>query len=114
MLVTVTGFGSIWRWRLRETFNHQQRLSETAYHNTTGVRLSGSMRQRPQIVGYARFNGHGGFDPNHPFKMINRVFECADPCMWLGQTNCCSSACWLRPTSRMVSWWWCVRKLQGS
>jgi hypothetical protein len=58
-----------------------------AYYNTTGVGVSGSVRQRPKIVGYARFNGQGGFDPNHPSRMINRVFECADPCVWQGQNK---------------------------
>jgi hypothetical protein len=87
MLVTVTGFGSVWRWRQRKAASHVQRLSESAYYNTTGVEVSGSVRQRPQIVGYARFNGQGGFDPNHPSRMINRVFECADPCVWMGQNK---------------------------
>ena len=87
MLVTVTGFGSVWRWRLRKVPGHAQHLADSAYYNTTGVEVSGSVRQRPQIVGYARFNGRGGFDPNHPSRMINRVFECADPCVWLGQNK---------------------------
>ena len=87
MLVAVTGFGSVWRWRLRKSSGHPQCLSESAYYNTTGVRVSGSVRQRPKIVGYARFNGRGGFDPNHPARMINRVFECADPCVWQGQNK---------------------------
>ena len=26
----------------------------------------------------------GGFDPNHPSRMINRVFECAEPSVWMG------------------------------
>src|SRR5271165_3169364 len=87
MLVAVTGFGSVWRWRQRKAPSPVQRLSESAYYNTTGVEVSGSVRQRPQIVGYARFNGRGGFDPNHPSRMINRVFECADPCVWMGQNK---------------------------
>ena len=28
MLVTVTGFGSVWRWRLRKAQGHPQRLAE--------------------------------------------------------------------------------------
>jgi hypothetical protein len=87
MLVTVTGFGSVWRWRLQKAPNHEQRLSEMAYYNTTGVEVSGRTKQRPQILGYARFNARGGFDPNHPSRMINRVFECSDPCVWLGQNK---------------------------
>ena len=84
MLVAVTGFGSVWRWRLGKAPGHPQRLAESAYYNTTGVEISGTVRQRPKIVGYARFNGRGGFDPNHPSRMINRVFECAAPCVWQG------------------------------
>lgn len=87
MLVSVTGFGSVWRWRLRKAQGHPQRLAETAYYNTTGVDISGRVRQRPKIVGYSRFNGAGGFDPNHPARMINRVFECGDPCVWQGQNK---------------------------
>ena len=87
MLVTVTGFGSVWRWRLRKAPGHPQCLAESAYYNTTGVEISGSIRQRSKIVGYVRFNGRGGFDPNHPSRIINRVFECADPCVWLGQNK---------------------------
>ena len=57
------------------------------YYNTTGIDIAGSIRQRPQIVGYARFNGCGGFNPNRPLQMIGRVFECAEPCVWQGQNK---------------------------
>jgi hypothetical protein len=62
----------------------RQRLS---YFNTTGVPVQGHIRTRPKIVGHARFNGVVGFDPNHPLSMINRVFECAAPCVWNGQNK---------------------------
>ena len=39
MLVTVTGFGSVWRWRLRKASGHLQRLADSAYYNTTGVKV---------------------------------------------------------------------------
>ena len=55
-----------------------------AYYNTTGVIVNGGVRQRPGFLGYARFNEVGGFNPNYPSRMINRVFECADPCVWNG------------------------------
>ena len=87
MLVTVTGFGSVWRWRLRKAPGHPQGLADSAYYNTTGVNISGSVCQRPKIIGYARFNGRGEFDPNHPSRIINRVFGCADPCVWQGQNE---------------------------
>jgi len=42
------------------------------------------MRQRSKICGYARFDAVGGFDANQPSQMIDRVFECAEPCVWMG------------------------------
>ena len=87
MLVAVTGFGSVWRRRFSNNEHDPRRFARGAYFNTTGVTVNGQVRQRPQIIGYARFNGRGGFDPNHPSRMINRVFECASPCVWLGQNK---------------------------
>jgi len=81
--VSVTGFGSIWRHRL-EKRNAHGRLTGVVYYNTTGVFVNGNTRQRPQICGYARFDSIGGFDPNHPSRMIGRVFECAEPSVWMG------------------------------
>lgn len=83
MRVAVLGFGSIWRRRLREC-DPGGRLNRAVYYNTTGVLVKGNVRQRPQICGYARFDAIGGFDANHPSRMIGRVFECAEPCVWLG------------------------------
>lgn len=83
VLVAVTGFGSVWRHRLG-TEAGRGRLSLPVYYNTTGVMVNGHVRQRPQICGYARFDAIGGFDPNHLSRMINRVFECAEPCVWMG------------------------------
>jgi hypothetical protein len=82
VLVAVTGFGSIWRHRFR-TQDGRGRFSMPAYYNTTGVLVNGHMRQRPQICGYARFHAAGGFDPNHLSRMINRVFDCAEPSEWM-------------------------------
>ena len=87
MLVTVTGFGSVWRWRFSNDEHDPGRFARGAYFNTTGLTVNGQVRQRPQIIGYARFNGRGGFDPIHPSRMIKRVFECADPSVWLGQNK---------------------------
>lgn len=63
------------------------RLSGTAYYNTTGVTVNGVIRTRPGIIGHIRFNGVGGFNPNYPSRMIGRVFECAAPCIWEGQNK---------------------------
>ena len=83
MLVAVTGFGSVWRYRLGKQPRENGRFALPAYYNTTGILVNGSMRQRPRICGYARFDAAGGFDPNHPSRMIHRVFECAEPSVWM-------------------------------
>jgi len=85
MLVTLTGFGSIWRRRFGANPNDPRRFARAAYFNTTGVPVHGKIRTRPKVVGHARFNGVGGFDPNAPLRMLNSVFECAEPCTWQGQ-----------------------------
>ena len=87
MLVTVTGFGSVWRRRFSRRQSESQRFSLGVFYNTTGVEIAGTMRQRPKITGYARFHACGGFDANHPSRMIGRVFECADPCVWQGDNK---------------------------
>ena len=87
MLVTVTGFGSVWRRRFGKDENDPKRFAQAAYFNTTGVQVNGEIRTRPKIVGHVRFNGVGGFDPNRTLAMINGVFECAEPCVWNGQNK---------------------------
>jgi hypothetical protein len=87
MLVTITGFGSVWRRRFGKNENEPRRFARAAYFNTTGVPINGRARTRPKIVGHVRFNGVGGFDPNHPLAMLNSVFECAEPCVWQGQNK---------------------------
>ena len=49
--------------------------------------MNGTIRTRPKIIGHARFNGVGGFNPNYPLRMVNSVFECAEPCVWQGQNK---------------------------
>ena len=46
--------------------------------------VNGIPRQRPRILGYVRFDGAGGFNPNFPSHMVNRVLECAAPGVWNG------------------------------
>ena len=87
MLVTVTGFGSVWRRRFGKEPADPRRFVRAAYYNTTGVKVNGKVQTRPRIIGHARFNGVGGFDPNHPSRLIGRVFECAEPCVWQGQNK---------------------------
>lgn len=87
MLVTITGFGSVWRRRIGKDPNDARRFTRAAYFNTTGVPVNGKIRTRPKIVGHVRFNGVGGFDPNYPLRMVNSVFECADPCIWESQNK---------------------------
>lgn len=84
MLVAVTGFGRVWRHRFGKNADDPRCFARGAYYNTTGVVVEGKVRQRPRICGYARFDAAGGFNPNYPSKMINRVFECAEPSVWMG------------------------------
>lgn len=84
MLVAVTGFGSLWRWRFNKDQDDPCRLGRVVYFNTTGVQVGSKVRQRPKVIGYVRFSGCGGFDPNHLSRMIDHVFECAEPCVWQG------------------------------
>jgi len=81
--VAVMSFGSVWRHRL-EKRDVSGRPTGIVYYNTTGVTVNGQIRQRPQICGYARFDTIGGFDPNRLSRMMGRVFECADPSVWMG------------------------------
>jgi hypothetical protein len=83
VLVRVLGFGSVWRHRLGR-YDLQGRFAQPVYYNTTGILVNGTVRQRPRICGYARFDAVGGFDPNHISKMVGRVFECAEPSVWMG------------------------------
>jgi hypothetical protein len=87
MVVAVTGLGSVWRRRFGTDPDDPRRFARAAYYNTTGVPLDGSIRTRLKVVGHARFNSTGGFDPNYPRRTINRVFECAEPCVWQGQNK---------------------------
>jgi hypothetical protein len=87
MLVTVTGFGSVWRRKFGKSQDDPLRFAQGAYYNSTGVEIAGTMRQRPKITGYARFHACGGFDPHRPSRMMGRVFECADPCVWRGENK---------------------------
>jgi hypothetical protein len=51
------------------------------------VLVNGQLRTRPRIVGHLRFNGVSGLDPNYPTRAIDRVFACAEPCIWKGQNK---------------------------
>ena len=87
MLVAVTGFGSVWRQRLASEARKSGRFEPAVYYNTTGIMVKNGIRQRPQICGYARFDVIGGFNPNYSSKMIGRVFECAEPSVWMGHNK---------------------------
>lgn len=82
--MAVTGFGSVWRHTSAKQRGDGDRFAQPVYYNTTGVVVKGSVCQRPQICGYARFDAIGGFNPNCPGRMIDRVFECAEPSVWMG------------------------------
>ena len=99
MLVAITGFGSVWRRRFGNDASDPERFARAAFYNTTGVLVNGTIRTRPKIVGHARFNRVGGFNPNQLSRMINRVFECAEPCVWRGQNKVLLKSM-LRPPAR--------------
>jgi len=87
MLVAITDFGSVWRQRFGKDASDPLRFARGVYYNTTGIEVAGTIRQRPRIPGYARFHNCGGFDAHRPQRMINRVFECADSCVWNGDNK---------------------------
>ena len=87
MLVAITDFGSVWRHRFGKDASDPLRFARGVYYNTTGVEIAGVIHQRPRIEGYARFHNCGGFDAHRPEHMINRVFECADPCIRNGDNK---------------------------
>ena len=87
MLVSVTGLGSLWRHKFGKDQNDHERFTRGVFFNTTGVRVARMVRQRPKIVGYARFHQCGGFDPRHPSRILGRVFDCAEPSVWKGENK---------------------------
>jgi hypothetical protein len=84
VLVSVTSLGSLWRHRFGKDPTDPRRFIRGVYYNTTGVHVAGIIRQRPKVVGYARFHQCGGFDLHHPSRMEGQVFDCAEPCVWEG------------------------------
>jgi hypothetical protein len=87
MLVGVTGFGSVWRHRIREDGSDRRRFAHASYFNTTGVVVNGRLVRRRKIAGHVRLDGVSGFNPNYPSRAIGKVFECAKPCVWQGQNK---------------------------
>jgi len=87
MLVGVTGFGSVWRRRIREDGSDRRRFAHTSYFNTTGVMVNGRLVRRRKIAGHVRLDGVSGFNPNYPSRAIGQVFDCAEPCVWKGQNK---------------------------
>ena len=77
----------MWRRRFGKRPDDPRRFARAAYYNTTGVPVDGTIRPRLKVAGYARFNSIGGFNPNYPERMINRVFDCDEPCVWQGQNK---------------------------
>ena len=84
MLVSVISVGNLWRHRFSKDQKDQHRFAQGVYYNTTGVRVAGTIRQFPKIIGYARFHQCNGFVPHYPARIMGRVFDCAEPCVWQG------------------------------
>ncbi len=87
MLVAATGFGGVWCRRFGKNPNDSSRFANAAYYNTTGMKVDGGIRTPAKMIGHVRFSGVGGFNPNNPSRMINRVFECPEPCVRQGQNK---------------------------
>lgn len=87
MLVGVTSFGSVWRRRIGKNPGDPERFSRAAYFNTTGVMTADRVVRHRKIVGHARFNGVGGFNPFYPERSVGAVFECDEPSVWHGQNK---------------------------
>ncbi len=87
MLVGITGFGSVWRRRVRNETGDPKRFALAAYFNTTGVMVNERIVPHRKIAGHVRFNGVGGLNPNYPDRMVGKVFECDEPCIWNGQNK---------------------------
>ena len=87
MLVGVTGFGSVWRRRIRDHERDRRRFVRASYFNTTGVMLNGRLVKGRKIAGHLRLDGVSGFNPDYPSRAIGKVFECAEPCVWEGQNK---------------------------
>lgn len=87
MVVSILGFGSVWRLRFSKDRGDALRYTRGAYYNTTGVPVAGVIRTRPKIVGHVRLNAAAGFNPNAPWRALHRVFECDEPSVWQGQNK---------------------------
>jgi len=55
--------------------------------HTTGVQVDGKVRTRPRIVGHCPASTVSEASIRYPLRMINSVFECAEPCIWQGQNK---------------------------
>ena len=81
MLVAVNGFGSIWTRRFGRDADRVTRYARDAvFYNTTGVPVGEKIRARSRVYGVVRFNGSSGFIPHDPTRILNHVFDCAEPC----------------------------------
>ena len=83
----VTGFGSVWRRRIRQDGSDRRRFAQASYFNTTGVMVNGRLVRRRKIAGHVRLDAVSGFNANYPNRAIGKVFECAEPCVWKGQNK---------------------------
>lgn len=87
MLVGITGFGSVWRRRIRDDESDWKCFAHASYFNTTGVMVKDRLVRRRKIAGHVRFDGISGFDPNYPSRAVGKVFDCAEACVWNGQNK---------------------------
>lgn len=91
MLVTLMDFGSIWETR-RRTIRSAQNVEQTAFFNTTGLRVKDKIGYRWKVGGKLRFNSGSNFDPHLPKRSLNKVWECQDP--QIGPGGWVQMLCW--------------------
>ena len=111
MLVAVTGFGSVWRHRLGKR-DARDRL----FCSTGVLQHHGRCCQMATCASGPRFAVmHDSMQSavsiqNYPSRMINRVFECAEPSVWMGYNKLLFKRVLTAVSVPTASWWSRARK----
>lgn len=80
MLISIQGFGSIWKQRIGRDPSDPFRYSHrAAFYNTTGIRIGEKYKHRWKLGGKIRFQGGSAFDSARLANNLGCVFECDEP-----------------------------------
>jgi len=104
MLVGVTGFGSVWRRRIRDHERDRRRFVRASYFNTTGVMLNGRLVKGRKIAGHVRLDGVSGFNPDYPSRRSVRCSSAPSRAFGKARTKCCFDVCCALRRNRTTSW----------